>query len=91
MLFRSVLEHLRDPPGALASLKAVLKPGGTITVIKGDHGSTYFHPDDADARQYLVAYPGSEGRGGGFSIDMAATYAKWQAATQGAAKQPAHV
>jgi hypothetical protein len=22
-----------------------LKPGGTITVIEGDHGSTYFHPE----------------------------------------------
>ena len=27
-----------------AALKTVLKPGGTITVIEGDHGSAYFHP-----------------------------------------------
>ncbi len=46
-----VLEHLRDPVGALLRLKEVLAPGGTITVIEGDHGSTYFHPDDADARR----------------------------------------
>ncbi len=45
-----VLEHLADPAGALARLKAALKPGGTITVIEGDHGSTYFHPDSAEAR-----------------------------------------
>ena len=46
-----VLEHLPNPLEALASLRAVLKPGGTITVIEGDHGSTYFHPesDAADA------------------------------------------
>jgi len=45
-----VLEHLVDPVGALLRLKAVLKPGGTATVIEGDHGSTYFHPDSPDAR-----------------------------------------
>ncbi|MGD8457087.1 MAG: methyltransferase domain-containing protein [Anaerolineales bacterium] len=39
-----VLEHLKDPLSALHSLKSHLKPGGTITVIEGDHGSTYFHP-----------------------------------------------
>ena len=44
-----VLEHLADPVGALVALKALIKPGGTITVIEGDHGSTYFHPNDAAA------------------------------------------
>lgn len=44
-----VLEHLRRPVEALTALKAVLRPGGSITVIEGDHGSTYFHPDDPDA------------------------------------------
>ena len=46
-----VLEHLKDPVGALQHLKSVLKTGGTITVIEGDHGSTYFHPDSPQARQ----------------------------------------
>jgi SAM-dependent methyltransferase len=44
-----VLEHLSRPVEALAILKGVLRPGGTITVIEGDHGSTYFHPDSAAA------------------------------------------
>ena len=34
-----VLEHLSRPAEALSSLKTVLKPGGSITVIEGDHGS----------------------------------------------------
>ncbi len=44
-----VLEHLSQPVAALTILKGLLKPGGTITVIEGDHGSTYFHPDSAAA------------------------------------------
>lgn len=44
-----VLEHLRDPRGALAALRRVLRPGGTITVIEGDHGSAFFHPYSAEA------------------------------------------
>lgn len=39
-----VLEHLPDPVRALRCLKAVLKPGGSLTAIEGDHGSTFFHP-----------------------------------------------
>jgi SAM-dependent methyltransferase len=45
-----VLEHLSRPVGALMILKRLLRLGGTITVIEGDHGSTYFHPDSAAAR-----------------------------------------
>ena len=48
-----VLEHLPDPVGALVRLKAVLKPGGTVTVIEGDHGSTCFHPDSPEARRVV--------------------------------------
>ncbi|MGB8932284.1 MAG: methyltransferase domain-containing protein [Anaeromyxobacteraceae bacterium] len=44
-----VLEHLSDPAAALASLNCALRLGGTLTVIEGDHGSAFFHPDDARA------------------------------------------
>lgn len=48
-----VLEHIAEPVQALEHLKAVLKPGGTITVIEGDHGSAYFHPDSEAAREAI--------------------------------------
>lgn len=44
-----VLEHLPNPVEALTALRRVLRPGGTITVIEGDHGSAFFHPDSAYA------------------------------------------
>lgn len=48
-----VLEHLPKPIEALAQLKKLLKPNGTITVIEGDHGSAYFHPDSPFARKAI--------------------------------------
>ncbi len=48
-----VLEHLSKPLDALQSLKRVLKKGGTITLIEGDHGSAYFYPDSSYARRAI--------------------------------------
>jgi SAM-dependent methyltransferase len=45
-----VLEHLAAPRQALTALRRVLRPGGGLTVIEGDHGSTFFHPDSPYAR-----------------------------------------
>lgn len=60
-----VLEHLDDPVGALVRLKRVLRPGGTMTVIEGDHGSAYFHPDSEAARRAIRCQVELQGRAGG--------------------------
>ena len=46
-----VLEHLSQPLEALAELRRVLAPRGTITVIEGDHGSAFWHPETPAARR----------------------------------------
>jgi len=48
-----VLEHLPRPVEALVILNRLLRPGGTMTVIEGDHGSTYFHPDSRAAQMAI--------------------------------------
>ncbi len=48
-----VLEHLPNPGEALRSLKNFLKPGGTITVIEGDHGSAYFYPENLNSAKAI--------------------------------------
>jgi SAM-dependent methyltransferase len=60
-----VLEHLANPTGALIALKKVLKPSGTITVIEGDHGSTYFHPDSLYAHKAIQCQIDLQVRSGG--------------------------
>lgn len=45
-----VLEHLKDPVKALKSLLEVLKKDGTMTVIEGDHGSFYCHPETKESK-----------------------------------------
>ncbi|OPX64152.1 MULTISPECIES: methyltransferase domain-containing protein [unclassified Methanoregula] len=63
-----VLEHLAEPERALAHLRPLLKDGGTITVIEGDHGSAYFHPDNDDARRAIECLVELQRRGGGNAL-----------------------
>jgi SAM-dependent methyltransferase len=60
-----VLEHLTNPLESLVLLKALLKPGGTITVFEGDHGSAYFHPDSETAHRAIDCQVELQRRGGG--------------------------
>jgi ubiquinone/menaquinone biosynthesis C-methylase UbiE len=60
-----VLEHLARPVEALQILKTYLKPGGTITVIEGDHGSVYFHPDSEAAHGAILSQVELQRRAGG--------------------------
>lgn len=60
-----VLEHLPHPVKALRILKNYLKIGGTITVIEGDHGSTYFFPDSESARLAISCQVDLQKRSGG--------------------------
>jgi SAM-dependent methyltransferase len=63
-----VLEHLSRPLDALSVLRALLKPGGTITVIEGDHGSTYFHPESDAADEAIECLVRLQRDAGGNSL-----------------------
>jgi ubiquinone/menaquinone biosynthesis C-methylase UbiE len=69
-----VLEHLSRPVEALQSLKKLLKPAGTITVIEGDHGSTYFHPDSEAAHRAIHCQVELQRRAGGNALIGRALY-----------------
>lgn len=63
-----VLEHLPQPAMALARLERLLRPGGTLTVIEGDHGSTLFHPDSPEARAAIACQVELQRRAGGNAL-----------------------
>lgn len=60
-----VLEHLKRPLEALNSLINVLKVGGTITVIEGDHGSTLIYPHSDAAYKAIQCQVELQKRAGG--------------------------
>ena len=63
-----VLEHLEKPVEALAALKNVLKDGGTITVIEGDHGSAYFYPESKAASKAIQCLVDLQKKSGGDAL-----------------------
>jgi ubiquinone/menaquinone biosynthesis C-methylase UbiE len=69
-----VLEHLARPVEALSALKRALKPGGTITVIEGDHGSAYFYPDSECARRSVQCLVELQARASGNALIGRALY-----------------
>ncbi|MCW4018840.1 MAG: methyltransferase domain-containing protein [Candidatus Bathyarchaeota archaeon] len=63
-----VLEHLPNPKKALDCLKSVLKTGGSLTVIEGDHGSAYFHPDSQAAKKTIQCLIDLQAQTGGNAL-----------------------
>jgi len=68
IFFCFVLEHLADPRAALKNLRPLLKEGGTLTVIEGDHGSTFFHPDNPGARRAVGCLVELQNQAGGNAL-----------------------
>ena len=69
-----VLEHLAAPVEALQRLKAMLRPGGTLTVIEGDHGSAYFHPRSESAQRAIQCLVDLQARAHGDGLIGRALY-----------------
>jgi SAM-dependent methyltransferase len=46
-LFCFVLEHVQKPEAVLEHVMTLLRSGGTLMAIEGDHGSTFFYPPSA--------------------------------------------
>jgi SAM-dependent methyltransferase len=63
-----VLEHLAEPRRALEHLRGLLTDNGTITVIEGDHGSAFFHPDDPAAHRVIDCLVTLQRRAGGDAL-----------------------
>jgi ubiquinone/menaquinone biosynthesis C-methylase UbiE len=63
-----VLEHLHDPVAALNLLKIKLKTGGSITIIEGDHGSTFFFPESKYALKAINAQVKLQSAAGGNAL-----------------------
>ena len=57
-----------NPSEALSILKKYIRIGGTITVIEGDHGSTYFYPDSEAAHRAIQCQVELQKRSGGNSL-----------------------
>lgn len=65
VVVRFLLEHVTDPVTVLRSALRIVKPGGRVMVIEGDHGPTSFHPDDSAAHDAIACQVELQRRLGG--------------------------
>ena len=63
-----VLEHLPNPDKALETLKRMVRKGGTITLIEGDHGSTFFYPRSDEAMHNVQCLVDLQAESGGNAL-----------------------
>jgi SAM-dependent methyltransferase len=63
-----VLEHVAEPVLALNAVRRVLRRDGTATVIEGDHGSWYCHPQTPQASRTVQCLIDIQARCGGDSL-----------------------
>ncbi len=50
-----ILEHVSEPEKMLQHIYNLIKPGGSISIIEGDHGSTLFFPENNYTRKVINA------------------------------------
>ncbi|MGB7762778.1 MAG: methyltransferase domain-containing protein [Bryobacteraceae bacterium] len=63
-----VLEHLAEPAAALGAIRRVLRRGGTITVVEGDHGSWYSYPQTPESARAVQCLVDLQARLGGDAL-----------------------
>jgi ubiquinone/menaquinone biosynthesis C-methylase UbiE len=63
-----VLEHLSQPVEALLALRRVLRRGGVLTAIEGDHGSWYCNPQSPESTRAVQCLIDIQARLGGDSL-----------------------
>jgi 2-polyprenyl-3-methyl-5-hydroxy-6-metoxy-1,4-benzoquinol methylase len=51
-----VLQHLRDPVGALAAMAALVRPGGVVAARDGDYGAMTWAPADERLDRWSAVY-----------------------------------
>ena len=64
-VFCFVLEHLKDPQGTVRRVGSMVRSGGTVTAIEGDHGSVCFHPETEKAVRTIRCQVVLQARSGG--------------------------
>jgi SAM-dependent methyltransferase len=63
-----LLEHVVEAAACLKAIKGVLRHGGTITAIEGDHGSWYCYPQTPEASRAVQCLVDLQARMGGDSL-----------------------